>query len=759
MNATASETSIGQTVPVGPPLSRTVPAVAYIGASVCVALATLIGEIIIGYFDIATLTLLYLLPVLASALRWGRGPSLFASFLGVLALDFFFVPPLYSFAVANHKDLAALAIFLLVGIVTGSMATKARSEAEKTRQREKRNLALYSLSRQMASEADLDKLAGSFARTAAESTAGKVSIIMPEKDGRGLREVASYPARNSGLDEKEHAVIQWVLGWGRPAGRGTDTLRDASELIFPAKADGKTVAALAIDLDAKTEALPPEQVRLIEAFANLAAVAIMRIKLSQEAERAQWLAESEKLHRALLNSISHDLRTPIASVMGAVTGLLDEEGAYDMQTTKSFLEMIRDGALRLNRFVANLLDMARLESDTLRLRKEWHDIQDIIGVSLKEMAESLREHAIATDIPPDLPLVEVDFGLIEHVMINLLENSVKYSPPGSEIGIEVRQVERALLVTVSDMGQPIPDGEREHVFDKFYRLEYAKSMDGTGLGLSICRGIVEGHGGMIWLDRSPGPGNRFTFSLPLPGREGKSGEEEGGARGIRAARILVVDDEKQIRRILAASLASRGNEVVEAASGGEAVSRTALNQPDLIILDLGLPDIDGIEVIRRVREFTQTPIIILSVREGEEDKIEALNAGADDYVTKPFAMGELLARVRVALRRAFREEDEGVIVNGDMTVDLGRHLITARGQKVRLSVTEYEILRYLALNRGKVVTHGQLLRAVRGHNHQEDSHYIRVYIAQLRHKIESDPNHPTHIITESGVGYRMANGD
>ncbi len=226
-----------------------------------------------------------------------------------------------------------------------------------------------------------------------------------------------------------------------------------------------------------------------------------------------------------------------------------------------------------------------------------------------------------------------------------------------------------------------------------------------------------------------------------------------------AARILVVDDEKQIRRILAASLASRGNEVVEAESGGEAVSRTALHQPDLVILDLGLPDIDGIEVIRRVREFTQTPIIILSVREGEEDKIEALNAGADDYVTKPFAMGELLARVRVALRRASREEDEGVIVHGDMTVDLGRHLIIVRGQKVRLSVTEYEILRHLALHMGKVVTHGQLLRAVRGPNHQEDSHYIRVYIAQLRHKIESDPNHPTHIITESGVGYRMANGD
>ena len=308
----------------------------------------------------------------------------------------------------------------------------------------------------------------------------------------------------------------------------------------------------------------------------------MRIRLSQEAERAQWLAESEKLHRALLNSISHDLRTPIASVMGAVTGLLDEESAYDVQTTKSFLEMIRDGALRLNRFVANLLDMARLESDTLRLRKEWHDVQDIIGVSLKEMAESLREHAVATDIPPGLPLVEVDFGLIEHVMINLLENSVKYSPPGSEIGIEVRQVERALLVTVSDMGQSIPEGEREHVFEKFYRLEYARSMDGTGLG-------------PLHLPRHRRGPRRHDMARPLAGagqqvhllaavagaRKGSAEKRKEGAVEASAARILVVDDEKQIRRILAASLAGRGNEVVEAESGGEAVSRTALHQPDL----------------------------------------------------------------------------------------------------------------------------------------------------------------------------------
>ena len=194
---------------------------------------------------------------------------------------------------------------------------------------------------------------------------------MPGKDGHGVRELASYPDAGAALSEKELAVIQWVLGRGKPAGRGADTLRDASRLIFPARANRETVAALAIDLDAKTETLLPEQEQLIEAFANLAAVAIVRIKLAQETERAQWLAESEKLHRALLNSISHDLRTPISSIMGAVTSLLDHESVYDGETKKAFLEMIKEGAMRLNRFVANLLDTARIESGALKLKKEW----------------------------------------------------------------------------------------------------------------------------------------------------------------------------------------------------------------------------------------------------------------------------------------------------------------------------------------------------------------------------------------------------
>lgn len=220
-------------------------------------------------------------------------------------------------------------------------------------------------------------------------------------------------------------------------------------------------------------------------------------------------------------------------------------------------------------------------------------------------------------------------------------------------------------------------------------------------------------------------------------------------------RILVVDDEKQIRRVLNAALALHGYEVVEAASGGEGLSQAVTYQPDLIVLDLGLPDMDGTEVVRRLREWSHAPIIILSVREDEDDKIEALDAGADDYVTKPFGMGELLARLRAAMRHMTEEEDEQVVVCGELTLDLPHHAVTVRGQKLKLAVTEYEILKYLAKNKGKVVTHRQLLRTVRGPNHQEDTHYLRVYVAQLRHKIETDPNHPRYIITEPGVGYRL----
>ncbi len=221
------------------------------------------------------------------------------------------------------------------------------------------------------------------------------------------------------------------------------------------------------------------------------------------------------------------------------------------------------------------------------------------------------------------------------------------------------------------------------------------------------------------------------------------------------ARVLVVDDERQIRRMLRAALEGYGFNIAEAASGREGLSQTSIFHPDLIVLDLGLPDIDGIEVIKNLRDWTQIPIIVLSVREHEDDKIKALDAGADDYVTKPFSMGEFLARLRVALRRAAKSDDEPILTFGELSIDLARRNVIMRGEEVKLTPTEYEVLKYLVQQAGRVVTHRQLLRAIWGSNFQEESQYLRVYIGQLRRKIESDPSQPTYIITEPGVGYRL----
>jgi two-component system, OmpR family, KDP operon response regulator KdpE len=228
---------------------------------------------------------------------------------------------------------------------------------------------------------------------------------------------------------------------------------------------------------------------------------------------------------------------------------------------------------------------------------------------------------------------------------------------------------------------------------------------------------------------------------------------------LDGARILVIDDEKQIRRMLKAALDGFGYDITEAASGHEGLNQAAIFHPDLIILDLGLPDLDGTAVIQRLREWTQTPIIILSVREQESDKIKALDAGADDYVTKPFSMGELLARIRVAMRHVAKTDGEPVLSLGELVVDLAHRNVTVKGEEVKLTPIEYEILKFLAVQAGRVVTHKQLLRAIWGPNYQEQTQYVRVYIGQIRRKIEIDPSQPEYIITEPGIGYRLITKD
>lgn len=493
------------------------------------AIVTIIGEILVPYFDLINIVLLYLLPVLVSAVRWGRGPSFFASFLGVLSFNFFFIPPIFTFAVSDVRHIFVLVIFLLVALVTGTTATKLRNELEKTSEREKRTLTLYTLSREIAAQSDPEQVLKTFVDKVAETINGEVIVLIHDPDTDVLHEVAATQRYSVVSDNKEHAVAQWVLEHGQPAGKGLEILGGSSSLFFPVKAEDRTLAVLAVKPDMEKGTLSSEQRQLIETFANLAAVAIIRLQFAKEAEQAKWLAESEKLHRALLNSISHDLRTPLASITGAVTSLLTGGSVYSQETKEIFLHTIREEAHRMNRFIANLLDMVRLESGILKPNMKWCDIQDIIGVVLKETRDAQQEHPLKINIPPDIPFVMADFILIEQVIMNLLENAVKYSPPGSEISISAHFHDRMLIVAVIDSGPAVPKIEQEHIFDKFYRLHSSKNTSGTGLGLSICKGIIEAHGGRIWVDSSSECGNRFTFSLPVSEQPSEQSYAKEGA--------------------------------------------------------------------------------------------------------------------------------------------------------------------------------------------------------------------------------------
>lgn len=492
-----------------------------------VAVITILGKLLEPWFDLVNIALLYLLPVLISAVRWGRGPSFFASFVGVLAFDFFFVPPVLSLTVHDVRYFFSFLIFLLVALVTGTMATKLRREARDAGGREMRMAALYALSRKIAAEADLQQLLQTLVKTMGDVTGGEALLLMPDPVSGLPSERASNAPLQTSLDAKERAVAHWVLEHGKDAGRGTDTLDGAEHLFMPITTEEKTVAVFA--LKQHEAGLSPERHQLLEALANLAAMAITRVELAKKAEEAHLLGESEKLHSALLNSISHDLRTPLASITGAVTSLLSEESAYDRQTRDILLQTIKEEAQRLNHFVANLLDMARLESGVLKLKKEWCDIQDVLGVALREVKDTLQGHSLQVAIPSDLPLVRIDFALIEHVLLNLLENAAKYSPPSGKISVSAQYRDAALLVTVADLSPPIPKAERENVFDKFYRLHYRRDVSGKGLGLSICKGIVEAHGGNIWVEPSPDYGNRFTFSLPASERPPEGSDPKEGA--------------------------------------------------------------------------------------------------------------------------------------------------------------------------------------------------------------------------------------
>ena len=372
-------------------------------------------------------------------------------------------------------------------------------------------------------------------------------------------------------------------------------------------------------------------------------------------------------------------------------------------------------------------------------------------------------------LDPEARLVVADPGLLDRVLGNVVENALRHQPPPGRVRVSTSGLGGRTQVRVCDTGPGVPEDARERIFLPFQRHGDAPSGDGVGLGLAVARGLAEAMDGEVSAEETPGGGLTMVIELPNaddPAAAGRASLADHARpprppprRPPMAERILVVDDDETIRRTLRINLRARGYEVEEVASGRDALSTLEDAPPDLVILDLGLPDIDGVEVLRRLRRTLRVPVVVLSARQQSDDKVEALDQGADDYVTKPFGMDELMARVRSALRRGGADGEAlaaiAPVVTDAFAVDFATLTATRNGEPVHLTPTEWRLLGELARHRGKVVTQADLLRAVWGPGYGRESNYLRVYGNQLRRKLEADPSRPRHIITEPGIGYRL----
>ncbi len=476
-----------------------------------VTAATLIGVTVRGFLEPANLVMLYLLAVLISAIYLGRGPSLLAAVTGVLAFDYFLIHPYLTFVVSDREYIVTFIGLFIVSLAVSSLAVRVREQAESAIQRETQSSALYDLGRDLTSAANLEEIAQIII-----SHIGRVfereGAIFIANSGR-LETFASSPGYLP--DSNEMAVATWAYEHGQPAGRGTDTLPAASLRCLPLKTSRGLVGVLGVRPAERPGLMTPQQRQTLAAFTNQAAIAIERASLVEQARQTELLQATEKLQTALLNSISHDLRTPLVAITGALTSLDEQSDTLKEEYRTSLIATAREEAERLNRLVGNLLSMTRLESGAIKLDLQPGDIQDAIGTALEQLGPRISKHDVQVNVPADFPLIPMDFTLIVQVLVNVLENAAKYSPENSRIEVLVQTVDSEASIMISDRGMGIPSDDLERVFDKFYRVQRPESITGTGLGLTISKGIIEIHKGHISALPRPGGGSVITIHLPL----------------------------------------------------------------------------------------------------------------------------------------------------------------------------------------------------------------------------------------------------
>ena len=468
-------------------------------------------------------------------------------------------------------------------------------------------------------------------------------------------------------------------------------------------------------------------------------------RLARQAVEAETLRQSDAVKTAVLRAVSHDLRSPLTAIRAASDGLENPALTLDSSDREALWETIRIEVHRLERLVENLLDLSRLDAGPAVRRPEVWTVDIVLAQALEQLGVEADRVTVSLEDRPPLP-IRVDAAQIERVLVNLLENALKFSSPTDPVSVSASRGAGRVLIRVRDRGPGIVPADRERIFEPFERG--SGEGRGSGLGLAIARGFAEANGGVIWCGVVERAGR-------LDLRAGSAGRCRARCRReMSDVRILVVDDEPQILRALRTSLQGAGYEVEAVSTAAAALAAAAMRPPNGVILDLVLPDGSGTDVCRELRGWLDAPILVLSAVGDEQEKVAALDAGADDYITKPFGIDELLARLRASLRRADAPA-EPVVDLGGLVVDLERRSVTVDGAPVSLTPTEFDLLRLFARNEGKLLTHPTILRAVWGPNYGAESHYLHVYVSQLRRKIEQDPTRPRYLLTEPGAGYRL----
>ncbi|MCK6419228.1 MAG: DUF4118 domain-containing protein, partial [Alphaproteobacteria bacterium] len=459
------------------------------------------------FFPLADLSLIFLMPVLYTGVRYGLWPSLYTVFIGLALYNFFFVTPLYSMDVIQAREIATLLFFIFVALITGNMAVRLKNQIRSLRLSARRNAQMHDFSRKLAAALAMEDILQETVTSIGVDLTLRTVILMPEpKNDQKLYIAAHHPGSGCNLNRTDWAAAEWAWKNGKSAGAGSDTLPAARWYFIPLKGPKGLVAllgvtALTIDADATEEeefSMGAAQKRMLKSFCDQAALAIDRAKMAEDIEETRLLSEADKLRSSLLSSISHDLRTPLVSMMGSIRNLKELDESLPPPARQEVLNFVLHEGERLNRFIQNLLDMTQLGYGQLQPHKEWIDLRVLVDRALQRLEKEIATHRL--EIPPEQGIAQlhVDPVMMEQVLVNIIDNASEYAPAGTRIRILSKIENKKAMLVIADEGPGIPDKDRVMIFDMFYRVRKAGAdVAGTGLGLAICKGLVEAHGGEV----------------------------------------------------------------------------------------------------------------------------------------------------------------------------------------------------------------------------------------------------------------------